>query len=216
MSYILDALKKAERDRSRPRVPTLATIHVVPTRSRFPVWWWIIAAALILNAVVIGVVFYSRPTNGSGGSGVSASTAPEHAAPADAAPAPPLVASPSSPAASSEAPAPAVRATRSATPKAAPRPVDVAETPRGAASVDGAAHTGASPATRRATPELKLDVLVYSTEPGQRAAYINGQRYTEGQRVDGRFVVERIVEDGVVLRGDGPRGDSTRFTLKQQ
>ncbi len=52
---------------------------------------------------------------------------------------------------------------------------------------------------------MKLEVVVYSENPLERAVYINGRRYVEGQSVDGRLVVEKIVRDGVVLRGGGQR-----------
>jgi type II secretory pathway component PulC len=54
-------------------------------------------------------------------------------------------------------------------------------------------------------------VLVYSDETAQRAVYINGQRYVEGQRVGGQVLVEQILRDGVVLAANGKR-----FTLRQE
>jgi hypothetical protein len=53
--------------------------------------------------------------------------------------------------------------------------------------------------------DLKLQVLVYADDPSGRSAWINGQRYVEGQRVHGRLVVEKITPDAVVLGGEGPR-----------
>ena len=52
MSYILDALKRAERDRHLTHVPTLATIHASahPTRSR---WLWVGGGVLLVNAIVL-------------------------------------------------------------------------------------------------------------------------------------------------------------------
>jgi hypothetical protein len=70
----------------------------------------------------------------------------------------------------------------------------------------GTAPTAARPPARAAVePELTLEVLVFSQDPAERSAWISGQRYVEGQRVQGRFLVERIQEDGVVLTGDGKR-----------
>ena len=58
MSYILDALRKAERDRQVSRVPTLATAHGGAELLRRPHWAWAVAVgAVALSAVVT----YSRP-----------------------------------------------------------------------------------------------------------------------------------------------------------
>src|SRR5262245_58710615 len=57
MSYILDALKKAEQVRQRAtRVPTLATVHRAPAAStpRRPLWPWIAGGLLLINTVVLG------------------------------------------------------------------------------------------------------------------------------------------------------------------
>jgi general secretion pathway protein B len=58
VSYILDALRKAERDRQVSRVPTLATAHGGAELLRRPHWAWAVAAgAVALSAVVT----YSLP-----------------------------------------------------------------------------------------------------------------------------------------------------------
>jgi len=55
MSYILDALKKAERERGIARMPTLATIHELrKVRRHYP---WIITGAIVLSAAAI-IWFY--------------------------------------------------------------------------------------------------------------------------------------------------------------
>ena len=216
MSYILDALKKAERDRRRPRVPTLATIHVVAAKPRWPIWWWVVAGVLVVNVGVVAVTLYSRQTAAVDASASKPSRAEEPARP-DATPAP-RVATPAAAPAPSPAPAarvakshPGAAETPSVTAKPSATPAETSRaTPPDGAPVARASVPSASPGARRQSSEMNLDVLVYSSEPAERAAYINGLRYAEGQRVDGRFVVERIVEDGVVLRGDGKS-----FTLKQ-
>lgn len=64
MSYILDALKKAERERGIAKVPTLETIHETPGKSRKGLW---IASAAVLSLLVItaGVLLFTG--NGRGG-----------------------------------------------------------------------------------------------------------------------------------------------------
>lgn len=50
MSYILDALKKADRDRHPAAVPTLATVHRTPAPSRRRLLWpWIAGAVIVVN-----------------------------------------------------------------------------------------------------------------------------------------------------------------------
>ena len=51
MSYILDALKRAERDRRLAPVPTLATVHSSAHRTR-PRWLWVGGGVLLVNAIV--------------------------------------------------------------------------------------------------------------------------------------------------------------------
>jgi len=64
MSYILDALKKADRERGIAKVPTLGTIHAAAPKSG-NVRWAPIAFILVLMAAVAGLYMYS----GSGSSG---------------------------------------------------------------------------------------------------------------------------------------------------
>ena len=49
MSYILDALKKAERERDLGRVPTVTTAHVPIFGARRRLGLWVVAAALLLG-----------------------------------------------------------------------------------------------------------------------------------------------------------------------
>ena len=53
MSFILDALKKSERERQRQTGPALFEVKVAPPRNRFPVWAVVIGALLIVNSGVI-------------------------------------------------------------------------------------------------------------------------------------------------------------------
>lgn len=218
MSYILDALKKVERDRRRAHVPSLATMHAVPVERR-AIWPWIAGGALALNALGFAVVLVLRP-----------SATPAVAPPA-AVVTPPAPVAPKPVAATAEAPAPAATAPAVVAPQAvtvAPESTrtDAApvERPREssrrtdaaravpARSPDAPARAAAARLAERREPDpFKLEVLVYSEQPAFRAAYINGTRYVEGQRVDGRALLESITSDSVVLVADGKR-----IILKQQ
>lgn len=53
--------------------------------------------------------------------------------------------------------------------------------------------------------KLKIEVLVWGDNPKDRMVFLNGRKYVEGQTLAGGAVIERIVEDGVVLAQDGER-----------
>ncbi|MCB1723193.1 MAG: general secretion pathway protein GspB [Chromatiaceae bacterium] len=54
MSYILEALKKAEREREFGKVPGIHSPHDLPSAPRPPRRWpWVLAAALSLNALLV-------------------------------------------------------------------------------------------------------------------------------------------------------------------
>ena len=53
MSFILDALKKAERDRTATTVPTLETVHQRPAGPARRLWPWVAAVVLLVNAGVL-------------------------------------------------------------------------------------------------------------------------------------------------------------------
>jgi general secretion pathway protein B len=63
MSYILDALKKAERERGIAQVPTLATIHEVSLRPRMRIW--IIPGILVPGMVLVLWLIIPRVRNGA-------------------------------------------------------------------------------------------------------------------------------------------------------
>jgi general secretion pathway protein B len=60
MSYILDALKKAERERGIAKVPTLATVHEVRTRPWFRLWHFWSALILFFAAATMAFLVFSR------------------------------------------------------------------------------------------------------------------------------------------------------------
>lgn len=60
MSYILDALKKAERERHVAKIPTLGTVHGTPGKRHRPQWMWIGAAVVLVNAALL-LIWVLRP-----------------------------------------------------------------------------------------------------------------------------------------------------------
>jgi general secretion pathway protein B len=63
MSYILDALKKAERERGIAQVPTLATVHEVALRPRMRIW--IISGILVSGMALVLWIVIPRVRNGT-------------------------------------------------------------------------------------------------------------------------------------------------------
>ena len=59
MSYILDALKKAERERQFAKIPTVNTVHRSSWDRQRPIWLWIAGAAVLANAGVL--IWLLRP-----------------------------------------------------------------------------------------------------------------------------------------------------------
>ena len=64
MSYILEALKKVERERELEQVPDLHSRHDQPMQPPRR-WPWVLAAALLLNAVLVAALWW-RGANGPG------------------------------------------------------------------------------------------------------------------------------------------------------
>jgi general secretion pathway protein B len=53
--------------------------------------------------------------------------------------------------------------------------------------------------------KLSLQVLSWAPDPRDRFVFLNGRRYSEGQAIEDKLIVEKINEDGVVLSYQGER-----------
>jgi general secretion pathway protein B len=210
MSYILDALRRAEADRERERgaVPGL---HAQPvpegTATRagsLPRWLpWAGGGLLLIAGVGAGVWWAGSP--------------PEAAAPVPAAaPAPvasaviPPVPVPVPAPVTAPAPPPALAASASPYLPPVPPPAPVvaapAPAPRAAPAVEPARLPLISElpeATRRELPRLALGGSVYSDDPRSRLVIINGEVLHEGARLGNEFVLEQIRPRELVLRFKG-------------
>jgi general secretion pathway protein B len=58
---------------------------------------------------------------------------------------------------------------------------------------------------RGGLPELHLELHVYSTNPGERVVFVNGQKYREGDTTQEGAAVEEITREGVVMSLHGSR-----------
>lgn len=224
MSYILDALRRADAERDRGNVPGIhAQGYGAPPASAAaattPPWVWLGAGALAV-AVAGGLAWIVVGPSGRGA--VDATTA---AAPA-AAPAPATV-SPAAPPPSALAAPPAVAATRPsetvAPPVSRPRtePSAVARKPKPAAApASTTAPTEARPSAtaekvyavaelpddiRRQLPALTVGGSMYSGKPADRLLILNGQVAHEGDKVGNDLVLQQIRLKSAVLNFKGYR-----------
>lgn len=219
MSYILDALRKADAERERGHVPG---IHAQPMFAGAPgasapraarPWKWIAAALLVL---LVGVLLWSLLRGRSDPAGA------------------PAAATPPAPAAVAMAPAPVAVPQRSlaelapAAPAAAPAPKPVAVKPAASpkvaakAAASGAASAAASaPGTvgeariyalkelpdeiRSQLPALAIGGSMYSNKPADRILIINGMVLHEGDKITPDLLLQQIKLKAAVLAFKGYR-----------
>jgi general secretion pathway protein B len=213
MSFILDALKKAEAERQRQTGPTLLEVRVAQPRRRFPLWTLVIGALLIINILVLLAFVLRRPAPTTEPTPTPAPTAaavspPAPAAmpvapPAVSAPAAPAQAAPAGPAAGTAAPRAPLAASDDAQ-LAGDNPADfepaVPATPPRAPAYS--ARRGEPPSLSDIggeLPDLRLDLHVYATRPADRYALINMHRVREGDVLPEGPRVVAIDPDGVEL-----------------
>ena len=203
MSYILDALKRAESERSRGAVPG---VHAQPQAAATPSPQgrsrvvWVLAGALALAAVGGGLWWWS--TSSAERSPTAPSPVPPVAvvvptpvqAPAPAAvlpPIPPLPVEPPPPAAPTVPVAVAKAPAAPTTPAAQqPRAGTLAELPD---------------TVRQQLPALAISGATYSENPQYRMVIVNGQVLHEGDTAAPGVVLEKIRQKEVVLRTQGYR-----------
>lgn len=228
MSYILDALRKAEQERHLGQAPNPITVPPPVQPSGKQLWLWLSAGlGLGLNAALL-IFFLVRPPAASPPAPAASAPAPAPlsprpqatgpapatpARPEATAPAPiqePPVAQPAPPRkipAGKPAPAETSRPPAVAIPS--PRPEPPPKTPSGPSVTLGPEPPpllDALPAdTRRGLPGLNLDIHVYSADAGKRFVVINGQRYREGDAIGQGAVLETVTPGGALLRKGSQR-----------
>jgi len=224
MSYILEALKKAEHQREIGRVPHIDSEHEPATAGVSSRWGMIVVLILLINAGLLLVLFWP---NGSPGvpEPVAQRTDPSGTAPSSVAPtsAPhPREATPTN--SYMPVPAPIPETPQQAAPVPIPRSAAIQPTiPPVTAHVSPPPRPAPVPVTappqyarqlpvwpqvpvsifQRLSGGLRLDVHVYSDKPRDRFVLINLQKYHEGEQLQEGPVVDEITVDGVVLSLQG-------------
>lgn len=230
MSYILDALRRADAERERGAVPGLQSQQhalvdddAAPPRSRPLVW--AIAALSIALVAAIGWNFIGgeppRPTPVvEAPPPTVVAVVPPVATPAPVAPVAPIVtappvASPMAVPAPALTPKPAPAATRDADGRKPPkgRPAsttataDVAPGPGSAAGADNRVYAQSElPDTvRRELPKVAIGGASYSGDKASRMVIINGQVFHEGDTIASGLVLQQIKLKAAVLAYKGWR-----------
>lgn len=197
MSFILDALKKAESERHRHVAPVLMDARVAPPRRGLPAWAWVLGAVLLVNLVLLGWILWRAP---SGAVQAAAAAAPAPESPPAASVAPP---DPMRPPAPSPSPAPA------GIQNVAPVPaLPAAPPPRATAAAADASSLPTLQELRNAgvaLPDLQLYLHVYDPAPARRSVLLDGMRLREGEYTPNGVKVEQITATGVVLEAVGRR-----------
>jgi len=219
MSYILEALKKAQAERARGAVPGVDAQPVPTMAPRAPasVWLWPTGAlaALALAAVLfwpasdkerpIAAVEPTPPVAMRAGESAVRPPAPV-SAPAAPAPAP---AAPASPASTT-----AVAA--SSAPLAAPEPP--ARPARKMGETASAANTAPAPAPERIAllqelpaqiqreiPPIAINGYLYASKPADRSVLINNRLRREGDQLADGLTLEKLLPSEMVLNYRGYR-----------
>ena len=201
MSYILDALKRADAERERGQVPGLHS-QVAPSRTpvtplagalasaRGPVTRMAWTAALLLAAAA-AAYWWFRPAVDAP---VQAQAPAQPAIASPQPPAPAILSAPQEPAAPLLAPEPPV-----AKPQA---PVQKPAQPAAAALLR---YTELSPEQRSQLPQLSVNGASHSANPAHRLLIINGAVLQEGQDVVPGLKLERIGAHEAVFNHQGLR-----------
>ncbi len=214
MSYILEALKKADAERERSAVPGLhahpqdglSTASEDARGLRWPAL--ALGTIVLLGGALTWVLMTDRGVRTPPLTDGAMAPAP---LPAIAAAAPPAVAeAPPLPTVAEPAPTPTV-VVRPPPPAPAPAPVPTtaatpAPAPATAAPQARVPSLAELPAEVRAgLPPLAIGGAVYSPTPSQRMLFVGGQVLREGDAVADGVVVERIGPSASVLSARGQR-----------
>jgi general secretion pathway protein B len=213
MSYILDALRRADAERERGEVPGLHTQQFgalpgddeAPRRSRL-----LIGTIVVLGVALAGVIgwsFFGR-SDAPPKTIVVAVPVPPPPLPVALPPQPqpaasqPIVAAPAAP-----APKAAVRETTVRRPpvKRAVRKDDTDATPGAPASDRVHALAELPESIRRELPRIAYGGGSFSADKASRMAFLNGQVFHEGDTIAPGLVLKEVRQKGAVLAYKGYR-----------
>ena len=212
MSYILDALRRADAERERGSIPDLRAQPLgAPSAQETPrplPWPWI--AALLAALLVGALAWYLAapdepqvmvPTAAAPAARDGATATTPGTANADAAmPAPPRPGAAAPPAAPEPRPLkPSVTVVATAPPRAASMP---AKSEAAASAAGGRVYAQAElpPDIRRQLPPLAIGGSMYSENAANRMLIVNGQLFHENDKPAPEVTLEKIKLKSAVLR----------------
>lgn len=215
MSYILDALRKADRERNLGEVPDLEASHWgVRRQARSQRWIWIVGALLVFNGLLVAYVLFDRGARDTTTDVVAGSqTAPVQRPlvpvprqrveppPARARQPVPVRKPPPQPPARAQAPAPSFT----------PAPKVQTAPPASQPAVDATGEFKLQewrdlPLEFRSRFTLpRIDVHVFAEDPGRRFIMADLKKYREGETMDNGAVLERIHPGSIQLNYEGTR-----------
>ncbi len=203
MSYILDALRRADAERQQGQVPGL---HAAPAgaaadspRSGRSVWWWLALALLLGLAAGAALQWWPRPVVVQASAAPATAAAAAAALPPQAVPSAPEPAPVALPIVVSAAPVPLVDVKPAPPLAAAPVSAVPASQPV-AASSRPLLLAALPPDQRRQLPPLVPGGSVWSDSAASRFVILDGQVLREGDTVTAGVVLERIERKTAVLR----------------
>lgn len=204
MSYILDALRKSDRERLRGAAPTLLAAQATAVASRQPALlsYGFVALALVGAGVAIG---WLRPWQQEEAPPARRFAA-EPLEPAPSPPAPPELASKSEPKArlpSAKPGAPRQAATEASRKAAAPALEQRANTGAAAPAPSAVSMAELPLSIQQALPAMSITVHAYSAKPADRLVGINSRLLREGDEVASDLKLERITPEGMILNYRG-------------
>lgn len=198
MSYILDALRRAdaERERERQPVPGLHSQGGSPTPTAVPPaaapWWpWALGALLMVGSGLGAAWWWTRAATPSTTVAATPSPTPVAAPAAGPTLTPTPAPAPTMPAAT-VGPTPTPPAPHTPPPAPAPAPA-------------AAPIQEASPALKREMARLGVSGSVYSDDPASRFVIVRGEVVHEGATLAPELVLEQIRPHELVLRYKGQR-----------
>lgn len=176
MSYILDALRKAEQERQSQQSPDLHSVQGSRVAQKNSSAKWLVIGAIVLAVVAVNVAVWlwqSRAPASDNGTAGAAAQNEQSRSPVSAAP----------------------QQGSAADPAAAVQPVAVA--PAEQHSVQELWQVASH--IKAAVQDLKFSFHVYSKKPQRRTIIINNHRMREGDKITADLTLEEITKDGVIL-----------------
>ncbi len=203
MSFILDALKKAESERSRQSGPVLMDVRIAAPRRQLPAWAWVLGVVLLANLGVLAWLLLRAPAPAPAVITAQAPPAVPALPPAVA----PVIAPVSVPAAPVSQGAPAatplpalIPEFRPETPPSAPAPTPASEATLDVDNLPTMQDVIASGVT---LPAMQLNLHVYDDAAANRYVLLNSRRLREGDELPDGIKLVRITPRGVVLNARG-------------